>query len=83
MLTSSSTFSVKVFPGIKKEPCILFSFKPRPLNDLIECDVSLLAEIGLNRTQRTEFLDAMLSYLGYHLDAVAAVQSVRILREVF
>ena len=45
--------------------------------------MSLLAEIGLNRTQRTEFLDAMLSYLGYHLDAVAAVQSVRILREVF
>ncbi len=55
----------------------------RTLNDMLECDVRFLAEIGLNRTQRTAFLDAMLSYLGYHLDAVAAVQSVRILREVF
>ena len=62
---------------------VLSQQNARTLNDLIECDVSLLAEIGLNRTQRTEFLDAMLSYLGYHLDAVAAVQSVRILREVF
>lgn len=62
---------------------VLSQENARTLNDMIECDVRLLAEIGLNRTQRTEFLDAMLSYLGYHLDAVTAVQSVRILREVF
>ena len=55
----------------------------RILHDLIECDVLLLAEIGLNRTQRVEFLNAMLVYYAYHLDAVNAVQSVRILREVF
>ncbi len=53
------------------------------LHDLLECDVSLLAEIGLNRTQRVEFLNAMLVYFGYHLDAISAVQSVRILKEVF
>lgn len=53
------------------------------LRDMMACDVRCLAEIGLNRTQRVEFLDAVLVYYGYHLDAVSAVQSVRILREVF
>ena len=47
------------------------------------CDVRLLSDIGLNRSQRVEFLNAMLVYFGYHLDAISAVQSVRILREVF
>ena len=31
----------------------------------------------------SEFLNAMLAYFGYHLDAISAVQSVRILKEVF
>ena len=51
--------------------------------DLLECDVRYLGEIGLNRNQRVEFLDAMLSYYGYHLDAIHSVRSIRILREVF
>ena len=55
----------------------------RILRDMMECDVRCLAEIGLNRTQRVEFLNAVLVYFGYHLDAISAVQSVRILREVF
>lgn len=55
----------------------------RLLGRLIGCDVRLLGTLGLNRTQRAEFLEAMLAYLGYHLEAVHAVQSVRILREVF
>lgn len=55
----------------------------RMLDTLMGCDVRTLAQLGLNRTQRVDFLDAMLAYLGYHLDAVSAVQSVRILREVF
>ena len=55
----------------------------RILRDLLECDVRYLAEIGLNRTQRVDFLNAMLVYYGYHLDAIHAVQSVKILREVF
>ncbi len=55
----------------------------RLLNDLMECDVRYLGEIGLNRGQRSRFLSSMLAYFGYHLDAIAAVQSVSILREVF
>lgn len=55
----------------------------RTLNDFLECDVQYVAEIGLNRRQRVDFLNAMLVYYGYHLDAVQAVQSVRILQEVF
>lgn len=55
----------------------------RILHDMLTCDVRRLADIALNRTQRVEFLNAMLVYLGYYLDAVSSVQSVRILREVF
>lgn len=53
------------------------------LHTLLECDVRRLHEIGLNREQRVTFLNDLLTYFGYHLDAVSAVQSVRILREVF
>lgn len=53
------------------------------LRDMLDCDIRCLAEIGLNRTQRVEFLNAMLAYLGYHLDAMSTVRSVEILREVF
>lgn len=55
----------------------------RMFNDFVECDVRYLAEIGLNRHQRVEFLNVLLVYYAYHLDAVNAVQSVRILQEVF
>ena len=55
----------------------------RILHDMLECDVRYLAEIGLNRTERTEFLDAMLKYYAYHLESIRAVESIRILREVF
>jgi len=55
----------------------------RTMAELTACDVRRLAAIGLNRAQRVSFLDALLAYLGYHLDAVSAVQSVRILKEVF
>lgn len=51
--------------------------------DLLECDVQYLGEIGLNRRQRVEFLDSMMAYYGYHLDAVRSVRSTKILREVF
>ncbi len=55
----------------------------RILGEMVGCDVRELGSMGLNRMQRVEFLNAMLVYFGYHLDAVASVQSVRILREVF
>jgi DNA repair protein RecO (recombination protein O) len=50
---------------------------------MLECDVRYLGEIGLNRTERVEFLDAMLKYYAYHLDAIRSVESLRVLREVF
>ena len=53
------------------------------LRDMVECDVRCLAEIGLNRRERVDFLGALLGYYGYHLDAIHAVRSVGILREVF
>ena len=53
------------------------------LRDMLECDVRYLSEIGLNRTQRVDFLSALMSYYGYHLDTINSVQSIRILREVF
>ncbi len=55
----------------------------RTMHDFMECDVRDIAEIGLNRTQRVAFLNAMLLYYGYHLDTIHAVQSVKILQEVF
>ncbi len=53
------------------------------LRDFTECDVTCLAEIGMNRTQRVSFMQSLLTYYGYHLDAIRAVQSVQILQEVF
>lgn len=55
----------------------------RILHDMLECDVRYLGEIGLNRAQRVEFLEAMLKYYSYHLDTIRSVESLRILQEVF
>lgn len=53
------------------------------LNDFLQCDVRCLGEIGMNRAERVGFLQALLAYYAYHLDAIRAVQSVQILQEVF
>ena len=53
------------------------------LRDMLECDVRYLGEIGLNRMQRVDFLNALLRYYSYHLDTINSVQSIRILQEVF
>ena len=53
------------------------------LRDMLECDVRYLAEIGLNRHQRVDFLAALVGYYAYHLDTINSVQSLRILQEVF
>lgn len=55
----------------------------RILHDMLECDVRYLGEIGLNRTERVEFLEAMLKYYSYHLDSIRSVESIRVLKEVF
>ncbi len=51
--------------------------------DFTECDVHCLAEIGMNRHQRVKYLQALLNYYAYHLDAIRSVQSIEILQEVF
>ncbi len=53
------------------------------LRVMLECDVRYLGEIGLNRIQRVDFLNALLRYYSYHLDTINSVQSIRILQEVF
>ena len=55
----------------------------RLLHDMLECDVRYLGGIGLNRNERVEFLEAMIKYYSYHLDSIRAVESIRVLSEVF
>ena len=50
---------------------------------LMECEAERLCDIRLSRSDRTAFLDDILSYFGYHLDAMHTIRSVDILREVF
>ena len=64
-------------PGVMTQECACL------LERMLSCDVRRLGDVGLNRDRRSEFLNAMLAYFGYHLDAISAVQSVRILKEVF
>ncbi|MDL2320425.1 recombination protein O N-terminal domain-containing protein [Alistipes sp. OttesenSCG-928-B03] len=55
----------------------------RILGELMDADVASLAEIKLGRVQRSDFLTSMLTYFGYHLDAIHHVRSIQILRDVF
>ena len=64
-------------------PCIMDRDCAFILNALLASNVSDLGSLGLNREHRRAFLNAMLVYFGYHLDAVGSVQSIRILQEVF
>lgn len=71
------TPSSPVHPGSMTQPCAAL------LDRMLGLEVGLLGEIELNRTQRSDFLSAMLSYFSYHLEGINSVQSIRILREVF
>ena len=64
-------------PGTMNPPCAAL------LDRLLGCEVQDLGAVELHRERRAEFLNALLTYFGYHLDAISAVQSVRILKEVF
>ncbi len=55
----------------------------RLLGQLMECGVSDVHAIGLNRERRVSFLNALLAFLGYHSDTIHGVRSVEILKEVF
>lgn len=55
----------------------------RLLDRLISASVEELPDIKLSRDKRSAFLTALISFFGYHLDAVNQIRSVQILREVF
>lgn len=55
----------------------------RILSLLSGCGPEELAALPLSRSGRVDFLNSVLVYVGYHLDAIHCVQSVRILSEVF
>ena len=63
--------------------CALAPENARILHDMLECDVRYLGEVGLNRAERVAFLEAMLKYYAYHLEGIKAVESIRVLKEVF
>jgi DNA repair protein RecO (recombination protein O) len=55
----------------------------RLLGRLMACRADELAAIGLNRGQRTAFLNTLLAFIGYHADTIHSVRSIDILKEVF
>lgn len=62
----------------------LTPFQASTLNRLMCVDsVADLSEIELLGSERSEFLDAMLTYFGYHLETIHSVASIKILRELF
>ncbi len=62
---------------------VLGPAKARLLHCLMDCRVEQIADVQLSHTARSEFLDALLLYLGYHLDAVNNIRSVKIFSELF
>lgn len=53
------------------------------LSELMVMETAGLGELKLTRARRAAFLNAMLTYFGYHLDAIHNVRSIEILRDVF
>ncbi len=55
----------------------------RLLGRLMDMEASELSALRLGHVERTEFMEAMLVFFGYHFDAIYHVRSLGILREVF
>ncbi len=53
------------------------------LNRLMNCGVEELGEVRLSRGERVTFLESLLRYYRYHLDAIREVRSIAILQELF
>ncbi len=84
--TEGDWFDIKEGLYVSLPPLHTLAMRPEEaalLDRLLACDVAQLDQIALHRGQRVTFLNALLSYFGYHLDAIHSVQSVRILSEVF
>jgi len=55
----------------------------RLLGRLMGCGADDLGAIALRRDQRAAFLNALLTFIGYHADTIHTVRSIDILRDVF
>lgn len=53
------------------------------LSQLMDCEASELDSIKLGRGRRSEFMENMLSYFGYHFDSLSSARSIGILKDVF
>lgn len=73
-----------VFTPVMPSHRIMFDKKNTEImNSFMECDVKNIADIKLSREQRSTFMTSVLTYFGFHLDAVNQVKSIQILKEVF
>lgn len=84
--TEGCCFDIKEGLYVRQRPhhlLVMECSEAQLLDRLLTLPATELSGLELNRTQRVEFLNALLAYFGYHLDSIHAVQSVRILREVF
>ncbi len=53
------------------------------LHSLMTCRVEDIAEIKLNRVERVKYIESLIRYYNYHLNAIQSVRSIEILRELF
>lgn len=70
-------------PSQPLHAAVIHPFGAELLWRLMNCEPQRLCDIRLSRSERTAFLDDILNYFGYHLDAMHTIRSVDILREVF
>lgn len=85
--TPDTFFDIKSGNFVIIPPLHRMSFnreQSRILWQLINCEeADGLSEIKLSRQSRSEFLNAMLNFIGFHTDSIFNVKSIDILREVF
>lgn len=53
------------------------------MSRMMLCEVARLGDIELNRHQRVDYLESLMRYYSYHLDAIHTIRSIAILRELF
>ncbi len=62
---------------------LLSAENTRLLDRLSTLRPDALAELRLSRSQRVEYISGVVNFLGYHLDSIHKVESLRILHDVF
>lgn len=83
---AGSWFDIKsgTYEVVEPQHSLKFSqFDTHLLNRLVNCPVSQITEIELNRSQRSDFLEQMVTLYGFHTESVYSVNSISIFREIF